>query len=238
MRGDNFDEVPPIPLTWFAKNDLARSLTRSEPAHSLRERDAAWTEWDVQSRWLLRVACVQDRISIENFTSHPRSVEVLAAVDRIFFEASGTKTFASETERAEFHERWLGRYLIHDPQWAYLTVTDTGEVVGYLVGALDDPAKTSRFSDIAYFKEFAALTAKFPAQLHVNLAGNWRGRGIGGDLVEAFARDAVKAGAPGVHVVTSRGMRNIGFYSARGFSEVGHLDWNGRELVFLGRTLG
>jgi GNAT superfamily N-acetyltransferase len=177
-------------------------------------------------------------VTIEKFDARPRSAGEMAALDEIFLAASGTKTFASEAARTEFHERWLGRYLTHDPQWAYLAVAGTGEVVGYLVGSIDDPAKFSRFDDIVYFKAFAALTAKFPAQLHVNLADSWRGRGIGGDLVEAFARDATRAKCPGVHVVTSRGMRNIGFYTARGFEEASHLACNGRELVFLGRTLG
>ncbi len=177
-------------------------------------------------------------VTVERFDARPRSAGELAAIEAVFFAASGTKTFASEAERAAFRERWLGRYLTYDPKWAYLAVTDTGGIAGYLVGSLDDPAKSPRFDDMAYFKELAALTAQYPAQLHVNLGEARRGRGIGGDLVEAFARDAAKAGAPGVHVVTARGLRNIGFYTARGFCEVGHLDWNGRELVFLGRQLG
>jgi GNAT superfamily N-acetyltransferase len=112
-----------------------------------------------------------------------------------------------------------------------------GAVAGYLVGSLDDPARTPLFSDIAYFAAFAALTADYPAQLHVNLAPPWRGQGIGARLVAAFAEDARRAGAKGVHVVTSRGARNVSFYGTSGFREIGALTSGGRDLVFLGRAL-
>jgi GNAT superfamily N-acetyltransferase len=158
-------------------------------------------------------------------------------VEAIFFEASATKAFASEAERGAFRERWLGRYLEHYPEYAYLALGEDGAVAGYLVGSIVDPARTPLFADIGYFARFAALTADFPAQLHVNLAPCRRGQGIGAALVETFAEDARRAGAPGVHVVTGRGMRNIGFYEANGFREAGAMRENGRDLVFLARSL-
>ncbi len=113
-----------------------------------------------------------------------------------------------------------------------------GAVVGYIVGSLDDPAITPLFSDIAYFQDFAALTAEYPAQLHVNVAPDWRGQGIGARLVQTFTAAIALTNVPGVHVVTTRGMRNVGYYAANGFAEVGSTKWNGRELVMLGRRLG
>jgi GNAT superfamily N-acetyltransferase len=162
---------------------------------------------------------------------------LMAEIDNIFFEASARKTFVGEGERSAFRERWLGRYLEHYPGHAYVALAPPGSVAGYLVGSLDDPARTALFSDIAHFASFAHLTAEYPAQLHVNLAPEWRGRGIGARLVETFADDARRAGAPGIHVVTGRGMRNVGFYLARGFREAGSLSENGRDLVFLARDL-
>ena len=158
-------------------------------------------------------------------------------IDAIFFEASGTMTFASGADRDAFRTRWLGRYFEHFPQWAYLALGPDAHVAGYLVGSLDDPAKMSLFADIPYFKDFAALTAPYPAQLHVNLAPDWRGLGLGARLVEAFAADAARAGAPGIHVVTSRSNRNVGFYVGNGFHEAGALNSNNRDLVFLARRL-
>lgn len=159
------------------------------------------------------------------------------ALDEIFFASSNTKSFATDIARAQFRERWLGRYLTHDPQWTYLALTDVGDVAGYLAGCLDDPARTPRFADIGYFAEFATLTARYPAHLHINLAERFRNGGIGSALIARFCADAARAGAAGVHVVTSRGARNVGFYARNGFAEVGAQGSGGKEVVFLAKEL-
>lgn len=158
-------------------------------------------------------------------------------LDAIFFEASGTKSFASEEVRLAFRERWLGRYLEHYPGEALLAVGRDGQVAGYLIGCLEHPAAAGRFADIAYFKAFAHLTSRFPAHLHVNLAPEFRGQGIGSRLIEAFAHHAAAAGAAGVHVVTGKGLRNVGFYERNGFALAGESRVDGRMLVLLGRYL-
>lgn len=178
---------------------------------------------------------------IERYLARPRSAQTMAALDAIFFEASGTKSFASDDARAAFRERWLGRFLSHDAERVFLAIVSPGtqdeELAGYLAGSFDDPAKAERFSDLGYFRNLADLTARYPAQLHVNLAPACRGAGIGRELVDAFIAQARAAGVPGVHVVTSRGMRNVRFYDGCGFTQVGACDWNGRELLMLGREL-
>ncbi len=77
----------------------------------------------------------------------------------------------------------------------------------------------------------------YPAHLHVNLAPQFRNRGIGAVLIEAFAADALRAGAKGMHVVTSADARNVRFYERVGFRERARTSVNGSELVFLGRSL-
>ena len=156
-------------------------------------------------------------------------------IDAIFFESSNKKSFESEVARAAFRERWLGRYLKHDPRYAYPAFAG-GDVVGYLVGAVDDPALASRFADIEYFAVLGELTKQFPAHLHVNIAPEFRNRGIGGRLIDRFVADAKAAGAPGVHVVTSAGAPNVSFYNRNGFSEIARAG-KGGQLVFLGRRL-
>jgi GNAT superfamily N-acetyltransferase len=177
------------------------------------------------------------RIKIRPYFGLENKTSVLQGIDTVFFQSSNTQTFASDEARAAFRERWLGRYLTNDPGWAYVALTDDGDVAGYLVGSLDDPARTARFFDIPYFSLFEDLTRNFPAHLHVNLAPAHRGGGIGAALVERFAIDASKAGSPGVHVVTSRGARNVGFYNRNGFVERGAAGEGAREVVFLARTL-
>jgi GNAT superfamily N-acetyltransferase len=160
------------------------------------------------------------------------------ALDAIFFEASATKSFVGAAERAAFRERWLGRYLRHDPQWAYLAIdpraADADVLAGYLVGRVKDRADDS---DPGPFQDRAELASAYPAHLHVNLAPPYRNRGIGSALVGAFAADAARAGACGVHVVTGGASRNIGFYARNGFRELARASVGGREVVFLGRRL-
>lgn len=159
------------------------------------------------------------------------------ALDDIFFASSNTQSFASPQVRAEFRERWLGRYLMHDPQWAYVALTPEGAVAGYLAGCVDDPARTPRFADIGYFGTFATLTARYSAHLHINLAPHYRSGGIGSALVARFCADAVDAGALGMHVVTSRGARNVRFYERNGFREAGAMGEGPKEVVFLAKAL-
>jgi GNAT superfamily N-acetyltransferase len=161
----------------------------------------------------------------------------LAQIDEIFFEASG-RTFLPGRERDAFHERWLGRYL-RDPEDVVLLALGTSKnVVGYLVGALEDPAGQHRFSDISYFREdFRDLCRLYPAHFHINVAAAFQSRETGAGLITAFARRAARAGAPGMHVVTGKGARNVAFYRRCNFEELRGAVWNGNNVVFLGRRL-
>lgn len=183
---------------------------------------------------LIAIARYADVFDAADVQTRARAI---AEIDAIFFAASNTKTFADEAARAAFRERWLGRYLAHDRQFAWLATTQTGAVVGFIVGAIDDPAHAVRFADIAYFKTFADVTALYPAHLHVNLRADHQGYGIGGRLIEAFARDAIAAGAPGMHVVTSADARNVGFYHKMGFEDVARTGRGANTVVMLGRKL-
>lgn len=162
---------------------------------------------------------------------------LVAQVDAIFFEASG-RTFALGPERTAFRERWLGRFLQGGTDVVLLAIDGRETVAGYLVGALDDPAQQPRFADITYLAgDFRDLCRRYPAHLHINLAPAFRNRGVGVQLIEAFAARASGAGAPGMHVVTGKQARNIGFYARCGFSQVGATVWNDSDIVFLGRGL-
>jgi len=160
-----------------------------------------------------------------------------AQVDAIFFEASG-RIFAPGPERTAFRERWLGCFLQGGTDVVLLAM-DGGEIVaGYLVGALDDPSQQQRFGDIPYFaREFRDLCRCYPAHLHINIAPAYRSRGVGAQLIAAFAARASDAGAPGMHVVTGKQARNVSFYTRCGFSEIGATVWNDSDIVFLGRSL-
>lgn len=161
----------------------------------------------------------------------------LAGIERIFFASSRRQSFASEAERSAFREQWLGRYLLHDRQHAFIARAEDGTIAGYLIGSVDNPAAAPRFADVGFFAELADLTERFPAHLHINLDAAWRSRGIGAQLVETFAEHAAALGAPGVHIVTGAGARNARFYERCGFAPLRELDWHGSALLFMGRDL-
>lgn len=167
-------------------------------------------------------------VAIRHWTDVAHRDRLGVALDAIFFESSATKSFANEEARAAFRERWLGRYLDQHPEWAYLAIAPDGTLAGYLVSALDEEGG---------FDDFAAATRDFPAHLHINLAPQYRNRGIGAELIEAFVADAAKAGARGAHVVTSSDARNVHFYERVGFKPRARTMSNGHELVLLGRRL-
>lgn len=180
---------------------------------------------------------LEDTIRIANLTDLERTPALQARLDAIFFEASG-RTFVPGPERDAFRQRWLGRYLQGGTDIVLLALDVHGTVAGYVAGAIENPAPQARFSDIAYFRtDFADLCRRFPAHLHINLAPEFRNRGIGARLIEAFAAAARAAGAPGLHVVTGEGMRNVRFYERCGFAEHGRAMWNGGTVVLLARSL-
>lgn len=162
--------------------------------------------------------------------------EVIEQIDEIFFTSSATQKFSSPEVREAFRERWLGRYLTSDPDWFYVAVSKD-RVVGYLAGSIDDPALTPRFADIGYFKVWASETAIYPAHLHVNVLASAREHGIGSKLIARFVADLEAAGINGVHLVTGRTSRNVAFYQRNGFNPVVWMNWNGSEVLMLGRRL-
>jgi GNAT superfamily N-acetyltransferase len=165
---------------------------------------------------------------------HP---ELVTQVEAIFWETSA-RTFTPGPERDAFRERWLGRYMMGGCDLVLLALFGEKTVAGYLVGALENPAEQPRFADIGYFRsDFADLARRFPAHLHINLAPTFRSQGIGARLIETFAGHAKRAGAPGMHVVTGKDMRNVRFYLRCGFNERAIALSNGRKIVFLGREL-
>lgn len=178
-----------------------------------------------------------DTISIQRWLDLDARVQHVPDVDHIFFDSSATRHFASDEVRAAFRERWLGRYLEHDADQFFVATQGEGKVVGYLAGCADHPLKASRFSDIGYFRTFADLLDQYPAHLHVNVASTCRGQGIGARLIDCFAMSAHTAGACGMHVVTGRQSRNVGFYTRKGFERLGECVSNNVSNVFLGRRL-
>jgi GNAT superfamily N-acetyltransferase len=161
--------------------------------------------------------------------------QVRAAVEAIFWEAAAAP-HSNGPERALFQDLWLDQYLRHEPQLAFVARDLAGRIGGYLVGCHSDPALSPRFAALPYFQVFAPACARYPAHLHINLTADWRGGGIGGQLIDAFAGTVRNAGLAGFHVVTGAAARNVMFYDRAGFREIARsTNARGNAVVFLGR---
>ena len=118
----------------------------------------------------------------------PERDGLISDLDRIFFSSSARQSFESEREKAEFRERWLGRFLKYFPDCTVLALDRERRAIGYVIGSLDDPATDPLFAGLPILAAFAALTARYPAQLHINIDEAWRGRGIGGGADRSLRR--------------------------------------------------
>ena len=124
---------------------------------------------------------IQKADEIADFASH------LSDIDNIFFESSEKRDFCSHEERLSFREKWLGRYILKHRASFFVALADDGRAVGYLAGCLENPTRLNHFNDIAYFSYIDDICRNYPAHLHINIAEQYRNRGLGAALVERFA---------------------------------------------------
>lgn len=151
----------------------------------------------------------------------------LAELEEIFFVSAARKTFASDVERSRFLATWTGWYLREAPDDVLLSLDAGGSVAGYLTGCRDSAGTAELFGIIPRYDAFADLFGRFPAHLHVNVHPDHRNRGVGAELVEAFAALC----RCGLHIVTAAESRNTAFYARQGFSHT--VERNG--MLFMGR---
>lgn len=166
-------------------------------------------------------------------TGLPDPVAARAALRVIFFQSTSRTAFADEDERERFFVTWTGWYLDNAPRDVWFLPDGGGGYAGYLTGCRDSAAVDGPGRVIPKYGVFADLFAAFPAHLHINLAPDARGLGLGRRLIDAFAADCISDGLAGMHVVTGVGARNAAFYTRAGFI---HAVERG-PLLFLGRPL-
>lgn len=165
---------------------------------------------------------------------HP--LQHLKSIRSIFFESSSRTEFADESEKERFFQRWTEYYLSEYPDWVYLAFDDANRVLGYLMGCPESLRAVDHYRrSLKSYLLFADLFESFPAHLHINLASQARGQGIGGRLIETFVSDLRPI--PGVHIVTFPQARNRGFYLKSGFQFLLEREQDGRKFLFMGRQL-
>lgn len=136
-------------------------------------------------------------------------------LSEIFFEASTKKEFKDQKEKDGFHWKYVGFYLSHYPEYAWLAVQD-GKVLGYVLGMpfTQDP---SLYDIQPHLKPFQDHFKDYPAHLHVNCHVDVRGKGVGKLLVLKLLEQLRDQKVPGIHIMTGPQSDNRVFYRKLGF---------------------
>jgi GNAT superfamily N-acetyltransferase len=183
-----------------------------------------------------------------------RSAQKISQLKNLVYDicliSAEKKDFESEEEKDAFCWRWVGQYLELFPELSFLSLDISGEssqeglkVLGYIAGCPDTSQFLDKLDQKAMFwwlESYPEGFKKFPAHFHINCHPEARGKGTGSVLMKAFLEACVGQGISGVHLITVKGARNVGFYERQGFQLRGEHKLEGNQqtvLVFLGKFL-
>ena len=169
------------------------------------------------------------------------------AADTAFF---GQPVEAFLPDRQLFSDYFMAYYTDEEPE--HLWVADVnGRLAGYFAGSLagsrSDAGRNAarrvmgglagrRYRDVKGATRFALRMAAatlrdeypsppledYPAHLHINVDGAYRGLGLGRQLMEAGLAGMAAAGAPGIHLnTTSYNRAAVAMYEKMGFTLLG-----------------
>ena len=152
-------------------------------------------------------------------------------IDTIFFEASTKKEFKDAQEKEAFNWKYLGFYLAHYPEYAWIAVKNQ-QVLGYIVGMpfTQDP---SLYQIQPHLSAFAEEFKHYPAHLHINCHESSRGMGVGKLLTLQLIEQLKQQGIKGLHIMTGPASDNRAFYSKLGFN----FEQIKNSILLMGREL-
>jgi GNAT superfamily N-acetyltransferase len=141
--------------------------------------------------------------------------DFLSQIEEIFLESSTKKDFKDAQEKASFIWKYLGFYLAHYPEYAWVAIKN-GKVLGYVLGMpfTQDP---SLYSIQPHLKAFEEYFSNYPAHLHINCHHQARGKGVGQLLTLRILEQMKAQGVQGLHIMTGPLSANRHFYTKLGF---------------------
>lgn len=160
-----------------------------------------------------------------------------AGVEKIFFESSAKKTFASNEEREAFRFKYLDWYAKNHPECFFVAFEKNNDALGYICGVPETTAHPELVGLHPWFSVFEDCFAQFPAHLHINCSESARGQGLGSTLLTLFENHLRSKNIQGVHLVTSPSARNVGFYDKNGYKFTKSAEWKGSSLLLMGKNL-
>jgi ribosomal protein S18 acetylase RimI-like enzyme len=164
--------------------------------------------------------------------------------------------------------RWCLDYLWHDTENCFVAEdSQTGKVVGYIVGTLNTRQQEQRFIDLMLPKlnahwrtirpktlkrwmdylfirsslhhPYKRMVAEYPAHLHINIQPDYQRHGLGGRLFNAFEQNLIENGVTGYHLgVSGDNQVGISFYKKSGLKRLGKIPgFRHPMVIYYGRKL-
>ncbi|MCR9203133.1 MAG: GNAT family N-acetyltransferase [Halobacteriovoraceae bacterium] len=158
---------------------------------------------------------------------------LLKEVKEVFFESSSVINFSSNEEKELFYQKWLGEYIDQFGEY-FFVATEGNTFLGYIIGCPDSLGHPELKQPLVGLEEDYL---SFPAHLHINCHHRSRGKGIGGILLKALENQCRARGLKGLHLITKKGEKNVGFYLKNGYGEIRSKTVNDVELLLLGKNL-
>lgn len=162
---------------------------------------------------------------------------IWAGVEKIFFESSSKKTFASPEEREAFKYKYLDWYAKKHPECFFVAFENNSDTLGYICGVPNTQSESELAKLNPWFSIFENSFHDFPAHLHINCGESSRGHGLGSQLLNLFENHLRAREIGGVHLVTAPDARNVGFYDKNGYKFTKTEIWKGAPLLLMGKTL-
>ena len=154
-----------------------------------------------------------------------------AQVRDIFFESSSKKSFLDDEEKRGFEWKYLGCYLQHFPELAFVA-RNGNKVLGYVLGSTE-----SDFETQPHLSAFDDLLTKYSAHLHINCHAESRGLGVGSLLIGGLEEKLQALNCNGLHIMTGVDARNRSFYQKLGFTFEAVRNFEQRPILMMGKTL-
>ncbi|MBT4793279.1 MAG: GNAT family N-acetyltransferase [Halobacteriovoraceae bacterium] len=157
-------------------------------------------------------------------------------VNEIFFESSSKSHFLGTKEKEKFQYKYLDYYKVFFPQLFFVITVDS-QVKGYICGISEILKDKKSFEISSHLHAFKDLYKKFPAHLHINMASDSRGMGLGSILINHFEKLLKERSIVGMHIITSPKAQNIRFYTKNHFKFSKHASYKSINYLFMGRSL-
>lgn len=167
------------------------------------------------------------------------SDDLYQQVAEICLLSADKKNFANEQEKQAFTYRWVGQYFKLFNDFAFIAL-EQDRVLGYICGCPSTETYRLKLDQQGlswWHEKYPQGYDLFPAHLHINCHPDARGKGVGAKLLTLFEDYCRSQKLPGVHLVTVKGARNVGFYQRAGYLVQSELELNESTLVFLGKKL-